>query len=108
MNKIFLSVLTVLSVGFTAAHAAQEVQITALPSTPIVFTNDMTYIDGSGNSVTVKAPWISFSVHINNLTTDNLSIIGVHTEVTGKDVDGNDVTTTLDLTPASYSYKNTT
>ena len=53
---------------------SQQVQITILPSSPIVFNSPLTYTDLSGNPINLTGPWMKFQVIINNTSNQPVTI----------------------------------
>jgi hypothetical protein len=79
---------------------SQAVNISVSPTSPIVFTASVP-ITLAGQLTTINAPWFSMTVQIDNESDTPVVIIGLHVEVTGTDVSGNQTTVTADFAPAS-------
>jgi len=84
-----------------------SVKVSAVPSQPIVLLADVP-INQNGTTVTIKGPWFKFAVNIDNESTDPLTIVALHIEVTGVDNTGSLNTVKEDFTPETYDYSNTT
>jgi hypothetical protein len=79
---------------------SQDVHITVAPAQPIVFTSDFTTTQG-GSPITIKGPWFSFGVSIDNESDTAITVIALHIEVTGYDANNSPQTVTADFVPAT-------
>jgi hypothetical protein len=83
---------------------SSAVLITLTPSVPIVFTGNLQYTNPGGTTVSVTEPWFKFQVNINNTSSQSVTIIGLHIDVTGTDSFGNSNTVSTDFSPENDNF----
>lgn len=82
---------------------SQQVAISVSPSSPIVITSDVT-INKGGSPVVIKGPWFRFQVSISNQSDTPITVISLHVEVTGLDVNGQSITASKDFDPGEFNF----
>ena len=103
ITRLAVGVLLLFLLNCGKKGKSSEVDIVVLPEQPIVFTSDLTYLNGT-STVTVPKNWFKFSLGLNNHSDSAITISALHVEVTMTSSTGSVTRKTADFNPNSFNY----